>query len=153
MLKRTASWDGGYFEYQQYILWLRSKKIILLVTLFYLEAWLFACGLDIGISIDVNKNSGTKLKYQKFYNSRVKSWLHNDLRERYLQNIKKITDHRPTHITAMKRHRRLTVLSAKSDSDVIFVYKVIRDIGSIDHLCINPIRRIGLIHKLSIYSH
>ena len=28
-----------------------------------------------------------------------------------------------------------------------FVYKVIRDLESIDHLCINPIRRIGLIHK------
>ena len=28
-----------------------------------------------------------------------------------------------------------------------FVNKVIRDIESIDHLCINPIHRIGLIHK------
>ena len=28
-----------------------------------------------------------------------------------------------------------------------FVYKVIRDLESIDHLCINPIGRIGLIHK------
>ena len=28
-----------------------------------------------------------------------------------------------------------------------FVYKTIRDLESIDHLCINPIRRIGLIHK------
>ena len=28
-----------------------------------------------------------------------------------------------------------------------FVYKVIRDKYSIDHLCINPICRIGLIHK------
>ena len=26
-----------------------------------------------------------------------------------------------------------------------FVYKVIRDLESIDHLCINPIHRIGLI--------
>ena len=40
-----------------------------------------------------------------------------------------------------------TVLPAKSDSDVMFVYKVIRDLESIDHLCINPIHRIGLIHK------
>ena len=31
-----------------------------------------------------------------------------------------------------------------------FVYKVIRDLYSIDHLCINPILRLGLIHKLSI---
>ena len=28
-----------------------------------------------------------------------------------------------------------------------FVYKVFRDLDLIDHLCINPIRRIGLIHK------
>ena len=40
-----------------------------------------------------------------------------------------------------------TVLPAKSDSYVNFVYKVIKDLESIDHLCINPIRRIGLIHK------
>ena len=40
-----------------------------------------------------------------------------------------------------------TALSDKSDSDVMFVYKVIRDLISIDHLCINPIIRIGLIHK------
>ena len=33
-----------------------------------------------------------------------------------------------------------------------FVYKVIRDLLSIDHLCINPILRIGLIHKRSIDS-
>ena len=28
-----------------------------------------------------------------------------------------------------------------------FVYKVIKYVLSLDHLCINPIRRIGLIHK------
>ena len=28
-----------------------------------------------------------------------------------------------------------------------FVYNVIRDLESIDHLCINPILWIGLIHK------
>ena len=39
-----------------------------------------------------------------------------------------------------------TVLPAKSDCVVMFVYKVIWDLESIDHLCINPIRRIGLIH-------
>ena len=32
-------------------------------------------------------------------------------------------------------------------NDFMFVYKVIRDLQSIDHLCINPIHRIGLIHK------
>ena len=34
-----------------------------------------------------------------------------------------------------------------------FVYKIIRDLESIDHLCINPIHRIGLIHKWAIDSH
>ena len=34
-----------------------------------------------------------------------------------------------------------------------FVYKIIGDLESIDHLCINPIRRIGLIHKCSIDPH
>ena len=28
-----------------------------------------------------------------------------------------------------------------------FVYNVIHDLESIDHLCFNPIHRIGLIHK------
>ena len=37
-----------------------------------------------------------------------------------------------------------TVLPAKSDS---VAYKVIREMESIDHLFINPIRSIGLIHK------
>ena len=37
----------------------------------------------------------------------------------------------------------LTVLTVTS----CFVYKVIRDIESIDHLCINPILRIGLIQE------
>ena len=31
-----------------------------------------------------------------------------------------------------------------------FVYKAIKDLKSIDHLFINPIRRIGLIHKCSL---
>ena len=49
--------------------------------------------------------------------------------------------------------RQCTVLPAKSDSDVMFVYKIIRDlVESRDHLCINPIRRIGLIHKWSLDS-
>ena len=33
-----------------------------------------------------------------------------------------------------------------------FVYKVIMDLLSIDHLCINPIRRKGLIHMWAIDS-
>ena len=38
---------------------------------------------------------------------------------------------------------RFTVLPAKSDSGVVFVYNFIKDLESIDHLCINPIHRIG----------
>ena len=41
---------------------------------------------------------------------------------------------------------------AKNDSDDMFVYKNIRDLESIDHLFINPIHRIGLIHKRSLDS-
>ena len=40
-----------------------------------------------------------------------------------------------------------TVLPTKSDSNDKFCFKVIRDLESINHLCINPIRRIELIHK------
>ena len=40
-----------------------------------------------------------------------------------------------------------TVLPATSDSDVMFCLQVIRGLESIDLLCINPIHRIGLIHK------
>ena len=36
-----------------------------------------------------------------------------------------------------------TVLPAKSDSDVMFCYQVIRNLESIDYLCSNPILRIG----------
>ena len=40
-----------------------------------------------------------------------------------------------------------TVLPAKSDSESCYVYKVIMYLKSIDHLCINLILGIGLIHK------
>ena len=40
-----------------------------------------------------------------------------------------------------------TVLPAKSDSDDMFIYKVGRELESIDQLLINLIRRIGLINK------
>ena len=42
--------------------------------------------------------------------------------------------------TLLSCQPRLTVASC-------FVYKVIMDLSSIDLLCINPIRGIGLIHK------
>ena len=53
---------------------------------------------------------------------------------------------------AIENEMLVTVLPAKSDSDVMFVYKVIRDLESIYHLFINPIRRTGLIHKWSLDS-
>ena len=40
-----------------------------------------------------------------------------------------------------------TVLPARVTVTSCIVYKVIRDLESIYHVCINPIRRIGLIHK------
>ena len=45
-----------------------------------------------------------------------------------------------------------TVVPTKSDSDVMFYLQSYQDLESIDDLCINPIRRIGLIHKSSIDS-
>ena len=45
-----------------------------------------------------------------------------------------------------------TILPAKSDSDVMFCLQSYHGHKSIDHLCINPIHRIGLIHKCSIDS-
>ena len=56
-----------------------------------------------------------------------------------------------TSTTKVKVEKRIhTVLPAKSDSDIMFCLQIIRDLESIDHVCINPIHRIGLIHKLSI---
>ena len=42
---------------------------------------------------------------------------------------------------------RLTILPAKSDSDVMFYLRSYQELESKNHLRINPIRRIGLIHK------
>ena len=50
-------------------------------------------------------------------------------------------------INVIKSMSTTTVLPAKSDSDIMFCLQVIRDLQSIYHLCINPIRRIELIHK------
>ena len=44
------------------------------------------------------------------------------------------------------------VLPAKSDSDAMFCLQSYQDLESIDHLCINPILWIGLIHNWSIDS-
>ena len=48
-----------------------------------------------------------------------------------------------------KKHVITIVLPAKSDSDLTscYVYNVITDLESIYQFCINPIHRIGLIHK------
>ena len=43
--------------------------------------------------------------------------------------------------------RTVTVLPANSDSDVMFCISSFQELESIDHLYINPIRKIGLIHK------
>ena len=40
-----------------------------------------------------------------------------------------------------------TVVSTKSDSDVMFCLQSYQDLESIDHVWINPIHKIGLIHK------
>ena len=48
---------------------------------------------------------------------------------------------------------KCTILPAKSDSDDVFCLQSYRDLWSIDHVCINPIHRIGLIHKWAIDLH
>ena len=45
------------------------------------------------------------------------------------------------------RKRHLLSCQPRVTVTSCFVFKVIRDLKSIDHLCINPIHRIGLIHK------
>ena len=60
------------------------------------------------------------------------------------------------------KKKLLTVLPVKSDSDVVFCLQLLCKTlfctlhlslrESIDHLSINPILQIGLIHKLSIDS-
>ena len=59
--------------------------------------------------------------------------------------VKELSNHTMTqinleHVILLTCQPGVTVTSC-------FVYKVIRDLESIDHLCINPIHRIGLIHK------
>ena len=44
------------------------------------------------------------------------------------------------------------MLPTKSDSDEVFCLQSYQALESIYHLCINPIRRIGLTHKRSIDS-
>ena len=53
------------------------------------------------------------------------------------------------HILHISCYGNSNILSCQPGVTVTscFVYKVIRDLESIDHLCINPICRIGLIHK------
>ena len=47
----------------------------------------------------------------------------------------------------------ITVMPAKSDSDFMFCLLSYQGLRIDDHLCINPIPRIGLIYNLSIDSH
>ena len=62
-----------------------------------------------------------------------------------------------THVTGWNfslehfdnKHESINLLSCQPKVTVTpcFVYRVIRDLESIYHLCINPIHSIGLIHK------
>ena len=63
--------------------------------------------------------------------------------------------HKVSLITAIpicNKRYTTTVLPAKSDSDVMFCKQNNQGLISIDQLCINPIRRIGLIHKIYVDS-
>ena len=50
-------------------------------------------------------------------------------------------------INEFRREKILLSCQPRVTVTSCFVYKVIMDLESIDHLCINPIRQIGLIHK------
>ena len=54
--------------------------------------------------------------------------------------------------TLKNAYKDITALPAKSDSGVMFCLQSYQDLESIDHLCINPIRRVGITHKWSIDS-
>ena len=58
----------------------------------------------------------------------------------YLKNSAGNDANEDTHHVLLSCQPRVTVTSC-------FVYKVISDLESIDHLCINPSLWIGLIHK------
>ena len=61
------------------------------------------------------------------------------------------------HFYGFVEYNTCTIMPAKGDSDVVFVYNCSGKIliysfhlslcESIDHSCINPFLRIGLIHK------
>ena len=69
---------------------------------------------------------------------------------------------RSSKVTKMSRIRNnfITVVPTKSDRDGILCFQLLNkqltgtihliECESIDHLCINPIPRMGLIHTLSI---
>ena len=61
-------------------------------------------------------------------------------------------NHVTTHTGIESREIICTVLPAKSDSDFMFCYQVVRNLESINYLCISPIPRIGLMHKECIDS-
>ena len=71
------------------------------------------------------------------------AWLDSVLIVEYTSHLVRVQLRNMCTIRNMKEilscQPRVTVTSC-------FVYKAIRDLESIDHLCINPIRRIGLIH-------
>ena len=54
--------------------------------------------------------------------------------------LAKVSGNQPITLTGIKS---TTVVPTKSDSDIMFCLQRIRDVESIDHLCINPIHRIG----------
>ena len=65
------------------------------------------------------------------------------------KNLKSLTRDIPKTTTFLRDQCYRYVLSCQPGVTVTscFVYKVIRDLESIDRLSINPMLRIGLIHK------
>ena len=59
------------------------------------------------------------------------------------EKMETLSNYGPSENRFVKLKLQFTVLPTKSNSDVMFVYKVTRDLESIDQLFINPIRRIN----------
>ena len=65
----------------------------------------------------------------------------------HMQVDMKIRSKQISQFRRQSKIRSSTVQQAKSDSDKMFCLQIYQDLESIYHLCINPIHRIGLIHK------
>ena len=127
-------------EYPQHMFWLRNKKISFSIRT--LKSW----AMQLSSSSDIiRKQFGPRCSLTK-----CQAWSGYKLFDT-LVDLKKTKTNKNMHI--YQAFNELLSCQPRVTVTPCFVYKVIRDLESIDHLCINPIRRIGLIHMWSIHLH